>query len=171
MSTDNARSGSHEGCDVLMPTPENARARTLRRCGVGRRLLAMLYDSLIVLALAFVAGLLALLPDGGHRQFFRDPLYTAWILGVWFAYLGWCWTHGGQTVGLRAWRARLIVPYGGPVSWRASAVRFLVSLLSAAPLGAGFWWAWTNEERATWHDIASGTRLQWEPGPDQRGSG
>jgi uncharacterized RDD family membrane protein YckC len=130
------------------------------RCGVPRRLLAMLYDSLIVIALLFIAALAALPLAGGTQQVMRDPVYTAWILGVWFFYLGWCWTHGGQTVGLRAWRVRLHPIRGGTVGWRACAIRFGVSLLSAAALGAGFWWAWTNDERATWHDLASGTRLR-----------
>jgi len=31
-----------------------------------------------------------------------------------------------------------------------------LSLLAA---GLGFWWAWIDPDRLTWHDRASGTRL------------
>jgi hypothetical protein len=30
--------------------------------------------------------------------------------------------------------------------------------------GAGFWWAWMDRERLTWHDRVSGTRMLREAG-------
>jgi uncharacterized RDD family membrane protein YckC len=110
----------------------------------------MLYDALIVLGLLIIAGALALPITGDRVQ-----------AGVWFTYLGWCWTHGGQTLGLRAWRVRLEADHA--VGWRTSALRFLVSLLSAGCLGLGFWLSLLRSDRACWHDRASGTRLVHHP--------
>lgn len=133
---------------------------SLRPCGLGRRCLVMLYDALIVVALLFIGGLVVLPLTGGDARFLRDPVFTVWIAGLWFAYLGWCWTHGGQTVGMRAWRVGICTVDGAAVGWRASAIRFSVSWLSTLALGAGFLWAWTNPDRAAWHDLASRTRLR-----------
>ena len=36
-------------------------------------------------------------------------------------------------------------------------IRVLVSILSAAPLGLGFTWAFFNRQRRTWHDLAADT--------------
>jgi uncharacterized RDD family membrane protein YckC len=128
-----------------------------RPCGLPRRGLAMLYDALIVLGLLIIAGALALPVTGDRMQAGRDVPYTLYLVGVWFAYLGWCWTRGGQTLGMRAWRVHLETDR--PVGWRTSALRFLVSLLSAAALGLGFWLSLLRSDRACWHDRASGTRL------------
>lgn len=130
----------------------------------------MLYDSLLVIALLLLAGSIALPLTGATQQAFRDPLYTVYLAGVWFLYLGWCWTHGGQTLGLRAWKVRIVADEDGPVGWRASAIRFSVSLLSAAIFGAGFWAAWLHPQRATWHDRASRTRCVRLGPPSDRAS-
>lgn len=132
---------------------------TVNACGLPRLALVMLYDALVVVALWFLAGLAALPLTGGGRQVLHDPLLTAWVLLVWFAYLAWCWTHGGQTVGMRAWKVRITGSGGESVSWRSAVVRFGVALVSAACLGAGFWWALADPLSRTWHDRASGTRL------------
>ena len=130
-----------------------------RPCGLARRLLAIVYDTVVVIGLLLLAGALSLPLTGDRHQAFRDPVYTVFLLAVWFAYLGFCWTRGGQTLGMRAWRIRIIDDAGKRVGWRASAIRFGVSLLAAAPLGLGFWWSLGDAGRRTWHDRASGTRL------------
>jgi uncharacterized RDD family membrane protein YckC len=66
---------------------------------------------------------------------------------------------------MRAWRVGLVLPDGETMSWRQALVRFLVSLLSAAVFGLGFLWAFSNPQRATWHDLASHSRLQRLPAP------
>jgi uncharacterized RDD family membrane protein YckC len=39
------------------------------------------------------------------------------------------------------------------------AIRYLVGNLSLLAAGLGFWWAWFDRERLTWHDRVSGTRV------------
>lgn len=59
--------------------------------------------------------------------------------------------------GHAPWRLRLIDPQ---VSWRALWIRYAVGSLSLALGGLGFWWAWLDRDRLTWHDRASKTRLE-----------
>ncbi|MEJ2534475.1 MAG: RDD family protein, partial [Gammaproteobacteria bacterium] len=133
-----------------------------------RRLIVMVYDGLVVTGLLLIAAAVALPVTGDRVQAGRDVFYTLYLLAVWFAYLGWCWSRAGQTIGMKAWRVRLAPQPGTPFTpWRAL-VRFAVSLCSAAALGAGFLHALLRRDRATWHDLASGTRLLVEPRPPKR---
>jgi uncharacterized RDD family membrane protein YckC len=122
-------------------------------------LLVMLYDAVAVIALLMLATALALLvrPQGATAM--RDPGYTAYLLLVWFAYLAWCWRSGGMTLGMRAWKVRIVDEAGQQPTWLACAIRFGVSLLSAAVLGAGFAWIAIDEKKRAWHDRVSRTKL------------
>ncbi len=128
-------------------------------CGLGRRLLAIAYDAMVVVALLFLAAALALLA-GYDRVAFRDAGFTLYLLGTWFVYLAWCWRHAGMTLGMRAWNVRLLTDDGAPLGWRRCAVRFAVALLGAAALGAGYFSSLRDPLRRCWHDLAAGTRLQ-----------
>jgi len=48
---------------------------------------------------------------------------------------------------------------GGVPGWGALWVRFVAGSISLLLAGVGFWWAWLDPERLTWHDRVSGTRL------------
>lgn len=107
-----------------------------------------------------LGGALVIVPAGdavqpGSRLF---QLYL-WLLA--WSYFAVCWRRG-QTVGMRAWRIRMISEKGD-ASWLQTLVRYAVAWVSALSLGAGFLWAYANPDRATWHDIASGTRLVVDP--------
>lgn len=137
-------------------------------CGLLRRLVIMLYDSLVVVALFMVAAGLALLAGIRDQVALRDPLYTLYLLSFWFFYLAWCWHNGGMTVGMRAWKVRIEADNGAPPSWRQCLARFVMSLLSAAALGVGFAWSLIDEQKRTWHDQVSRTRLlRWERHSDR----
>jgi len=148
---------------------QSERARAL----VGWRLLALLYDALPVLALwmlvsaAFTAGYTFL----GHHDPRENiaPFSLLWWL-LWLAcwlvagaYATASWRRGGQTLGMRPWRLRMVGADGGAPAWRALAVRYAVGTLSLLAAGLGFWWAWLDRDRLAWHDRASGTRLQRLP--------
>jgi len=106
-----------------------------------------------------LATMLAMLAGYGGRTAMKDPAYTVYLFLIWFFYLTWCWHQGGMTIGMRAWRVRIEDESGNRPGWGKSAIRFLLSLVSAAAAGTGFLWALGNAGKRTWHDILSGTRL------------
>ena len=126
-------------------------------CSLARRLAAIVYDTMLVVAILFFATVPVVLIHGGAVD--GSPLYTLYLLLVAFLFFGGFWTHGGQTIGMRAWRIRVVRGDGGPLRWRDAAVRYGAALLSWIPLAAGFWWCLFDRERLAWHDRASGTRL------------
>lgn len=124
------------------------------------RLVAGLYDALPVLSLWFVAAMLALALTGGAldvRQMPHKVLVQALLLAFTAAYFVISWRRGGQTIGMRAWRLRIVRADGTALDTRQAIVRFGVSLISLAALGLGFWWALFDAQNRTWHDMAAGT--------------
>lgn len=69
------------------------------------------------------------------------------------------WRRGGQTLGMRPWRLKVVTSDGGPAPLPALCVRYVVASVSLLALGLGFWWALFDRDRLTWHDRASGTRV------------
>ena len=130
-----------------------------RPCGLGRRLLAISYDALVVLGLLLLAAVIALPMDFPGQQAFGDPLFTLYLAAVWFLYEAWCWRRAGMTLGMRAWRIRLVSGDGETISWAKCLLRFLVGIVSFAALGAGLFWSLVDRHNRGWHDLAAGTRL------------
>lgn len=127
--------------------------------GLARRLAAMVYDALIVFALVFIAAFVVL-------QIFGEPLdnigkavlQVAAVL-VAYGYFAGFWTHGGQTIGMRAWRIRVVGVDPIRVTWAKATVRFFAAVLSWLPAGLGFWWILIDPQRRAWHDRWSRTQL------------
>jgi len=127
--------------------------------GFFRHLFAIVYDLILLIAVLFFAtGLL--LPLNGGEAFTRDQIvYPIYLLTVSFLFYGWFWTHGGQTLGLKAWKIRLLSDNLKPVTWYQALIRFMVSILSSGLFGIGFFWVFVDKNHRCWHDIASKTRL------------
>jgi len=119
------------------------------------RLLAIVYDLLPLLGLWLGAAGLAVLLSGGALDTHRlggKLTMQALVLLASGAYFIVSWTRGGQTIGMRAWRLRVVRSDGAPLTIAQSALRFPLALLSLAALGAGFWWSLIDRDRLTWHD-------------------
>lgn len=100
------------------------------------------------------------LPFGEAQKIaFQDFWFTLWLVFVCFAYLGGCWHYSGMTVGMRAWRVRLISTDSEKISWPKCLLRFSLGGLSLAIFGLGFAWALFDQKSRTWHDIAAQTLL------------
>jgi len=139
--------------------------------GLARRLAAMVYDSFLLIALFFVVSV-PIVMQVGEQTLTHDPLirllYRLVLLLAAFLFFGWFWTHGGQTLGMRAWRLRTVKLDGSPMDWPASVVRFATSLLSLACFGLGFLWIVIDPEHLAWHDRLSRTRVLLEPGKSRQ---
>jgi uncharacterized RDD family membrane protein YckC len=126
---------------------------------VTRRLAALAYDLLLLGGLWFCLTLIAVALRGGQPIPPRTVWFDLALLGTSFGFYGWFWTHGGQTLGMRAWRIRLERCDGGQLTWRDAAYRYAAAALSGAMLGLGFWWGYWDRDRRCWHDGLSHTRV------------
>lgn len=128
--------------------------------GLLRRLAAIVYDTFLLAALLLIcAAPLPLLPETVARGDVAHWAIRAAVLIISFLFLGWFWVHGGQTLGMRAWRIRVVSREGSPLSWADALRRYLAALLSWLPFGLGFLWSALDREGLAWHDRLSATHL------------
>ncbi len=126
--------------------------------GLMRRLMAIIYDLFLLLALLFIATSAFMVFNQGNAIVPGQPLYAFYVSGlliISFCFYGWFWTHGGQTLGMKTWKMKLQQKNGHPVTWQLAFIRFITAMLSWSAAGLGFFWSLFNPQRRTWHDIAS----------------
>jgi len=148
----------------LTPSPKSAAP------GLLRRLAAIFYDWLLLIGVMIVAGLpVVWLMGGAPSNWTTQAAFRLYLMAITYGFFAWFWTHGGQSLGMRVWRLRLVSDEGGPASWRQASGRFLAALLSLACLGLGFLWVIHDRDRRAWHDRLSGTHLELLPKRNQQG--
>jgi len=143
----------------LPPDHQSNLGSDISYCSLPRRLLAMIYDAVILLGLLILASAVALPFGNTHKVALHDFWFTLWLLLVCFAYLGGCWRYAGMTVGMRAWRIKLVSSDDQQVSWLKCLMRFFVGALSLAVLGIGILWSLVDKKNRGWHDLAARTLL------------
>ncbi|MEW5966805.1 MAG: RDD family protein [Pseudomonadota bacterium] len=134
---------------AIAPVPASFRAR----------LAAMVYESLLVLAVLFIASLPFLYVVGDAQSGWRHFAFQVYLVGLLFAYFATFWRRSGQTLAMKTWRIRLVGPDGGRISLKLALQRYLLAWASLLPAGAGFWWALFDRDRQFLHDRLLGTRL------------
>ena len=122
-----------------------------------RRLAAIFYDAWLVAALWLVGATIdTFIGAGSEGSHLGLQLYALLAPLVFFS---WFWMHGGQTLGMRAWRLRLLGSDGSSVTLRQSVVRYVGAMLSMLALGLGYLWSLFDRQGLAWHDRLSNTRL------------
>jgi uncharacterized RDD family membrane protein YckC len=122
--------------------------------GIARRLASMLYEAILLFAIAFFAGFAFYFASrGAALEGWVRVAHQGLLVAVFAAYFLWCWLRGGQTLAMKAWRIRLV-----DVSPRKALLRFLYAL-ALVPTGISLLWALFDRERQFLHDRLAGTRL------------
>jgi uncharacterized RDD family membrane protein YckC len=145
-----------------MSEPSSQSAGVLRRFG------AMLYDTLLVIALAMLATMLLLPLTGGEaivaeRVGAFEYVYQALLVLLVVAFFGLFWRRRGQTLGMLAWRLKLEREDGGALRWSDVLLRLAGAAVSLAALGLGYFWIWIDRDGLAWHDRWSRTRVIVQP--------
>mgnify|MGYP001816247806 FL=1 len=124
----------------------------------------MLYDSLLVLALLFIATIPFVAIRGGEPVEIGDNLaYRAVLVAVVFVFFVGFWSYSGRTLGMQSWGLQLETMDGQTPSVATASLRFVAALISLAPFGLGFFWQLVDKDGLAWHDRISKTRLVHYP--------
>jgi uncharacterized RDD family membrane protein YckC len=132
--------------------------------GVGRRLIAMLYDFLLVFAVVFFAGLAFLAIAGEAHSGLKRHAFQGYLFIVLGGYFVFCWRRRGGTLAMRTWKLRLVRRDGARVGLAQAWLRYLLAWPSLLLLGAGVLWALADRDRQFLHDRLARTRIVLEPG-------
>ncbi|MBT7307393.1 MAG: RDD family protein [Gammaproteobacteria bacterium] len=132
---------------------------SLPAVGLMRRLFAMFYDGLLLLALLMVATAIGLTFTEGEATDAGNPLMTTWLFLVSFFYFAWPWLNTGQTLGMKTWRMQLVRIDGKPLTLWHLMLRFLSAIPSIGLGGIGLLWMLYDPNHLALHDKFSETRL------------
>ncbi|MDB1122252.1 RDD family protein [Vibrio algarum] len=146
---------------------------TLPPAGVLRRLAALLYDGLIILAIEmFAAGLiiaileafvaLGIMTYGSYQgpsgllstHPFWSHVFTIYLGVIWVGFFVYFWTKAGQTVGMRTWKLRVQNPDGSLISRTQALIRIGTSIFGLANLLVPL-----DPQKRGFHDIWAKTEV------------
>jgi uncharacterized RDD family membrane protein YckC len=136
-----------------------------------RRLAAALYDALLLVAVWMVALWLDVVARDALGLPRSWPALRAYVFLVGLAFCGWFWTHGGQTLGMRAWRLLVRTDDGRPLGLGRASLRYALAWIAWLPLGLGVLWCAIDRRRRDLPYFSPGSRsihsrraLNSEPG-------
>jgi len=126
---------------------------------IKRRLVCMVYESLLLCGVIFFDGLLFLgasggAPGGWLRHAFQ--LYLFLVIGLYFAG---SWRRRGQTLAMKTWKLRLVGANGARISLRQALVRYVCAWPCLALGGIGILYALSDRDRQFLHDRLAGTKI------------
>lgn len=103
-----------------------------------RRLGAMFYDTLLIVAILIVSTFLFVPLAGGkvlvpNEVGFLAYFYWTFELAVVFLYLGFFWRSKQRTLGMQAWRLMIERSEGGAITWRDVTARFASAFIPWLP--------------------------------------
>lgn len=140
--------------------------------GVVKRFAAMFYDAMLLFGIMFTATLIPALllneslPKTSNGEVVHEmhplltgPFFQLYLALVLISFFCLFWTKQGQTLGMQAWKLKLIDEHGQPPALSACLLRLILALASFACLGMGYWWLWIDKDGLTWHDRWSKTRV------------
>ena len=159
------------GAPVVGPVP-----------GLARRIACFVYEGVLLFGVLMISGYLySSLSQQRNAMSGRLGLqvFLFVVLGIYFT---WFWSHGGQTVAMKAWNIRLVDRAGAPVGEARAFARYLASWLWFVPALASLHLAGVrtlagifgvllagvvayallarlHPQRQFWHDHLCGTRL------------
>ncbi len=120
-----------------------------------RRLASILYEALLLFAVAFFAAWVFLFASGGRDATSGWPRYVLQLLIalMFAAYFLWSWLRGGQTLAMKAWHIRLVDVTPGKALLRLVLAALLVPTLVSIV------WAVFDRDQQFLHDRLARTRL------------
>ncbi len=124
-----------------------------------RRIAAFIYDSFIVFSFLLLATTIALLVNQGESLLPHRAIFLLYLFISTGLFLGWFWKTSGQTLGMLAWKIRVITVEGKPLNWSLALQRYSLALLTMSMAGIGLLWCLFDKDKQSLHDRLLNTRV------------
>ena len=143
--------------------------------GLLRRFGALTYDTLLILAIEMLAagiviavifalqasGILDITPYNDTSEFLSlhptmSPLFTFYLATIWIGFFVYFWTQKGQTLGMKAWKLRVVQANDShqPITVTQALIRVATSAFGLSNLSVPF-----DPEKRGFHDIWAKTKI------------
>jgi uncharacterized RDD family membrane protein YckC len=119
--------------------------------------MAIMYDSLLVLAVWMLVGFVAVAINDGKAV--QGPWFNSLLLIITYGFFALFWCRSGQTLGMIAWRLRVEDNDGYVLSLKQALVRFFGAMIAAGCFGLGYIWLLFGKQQRSWHDYWSNSRI------------
>ncbi len=134
---------------------------TETRANLLRRLLAFLYDSILIIGIYMSYVILITYLNGSALESQIEKLFLQFSF-IFFIFLFYCYFwkfNDGQTLGMQVWRIKLISSENGKISIQRMIFRCFLSLFFSLLFLSNFVFIIFNKERQTLGDYFSKTKL------------
>ena len=130
----------------------------MKPAGFFRRLLALLYDTLAIFGILFTLSLALVFINNGYGEKGTFVSYFQLLItistGPIFYTFFWI-RNNGQTIGMQAWKIKLISTSKRELTIVQCLLRCLFSIL----LFPGYLWILVSKEKKSWADVFSRTKI------------
>lgn len=117
---------------------------------------AFIYDLFPILGMFLLTTLIVVLMRNGEEVKPHTLWFDLILIAELTFYYTYSWKAGGQTLGMRAWKFKIIPSsQNNCMTWSQTSLRFLVGIISTLLLGAGIFWKLFSENGLTWMDKVS----------------
>lgn len=163
---------------IAKKTPQEPNLTPPLTAPLSRRLLAMLYDSFLLMAILLCTSALytiivvSITGDFSEHASVNtndtlhelNPTELGWpiipvMASVYFGFFIYFWRQTGQTLGMLVWKIQLVSADNKPISITQCLSRLAAATLSIAPLGCGYIALLFGKKDLTWHDRLSNTKV------------
>ena len=127
--------------------------------GIGRRLICMAYESLLVFGVAFFASLPFLGASGIGSGGWMRHAYQGWLFLAIGVYFVGSWRHRGQTLAMKTWKLRVVGARGARITLRQAVLRYVCAWPCLLLCGIGILYAPFDHQRRFLHDRLAGTKI------------
>jgi uncharacterized RDD family membrane protein YckC len=127
--------------------------------GLGRRLLCLVYEMLLLTAVVIFAGGIAVLLAHATGISESRILTRTVVAAACAGYFILQWRGRGQTLPMKTWRIRLEGASGRRITVRQALLRLVLATIGYLAMGASVLWALADRDRQFLHDRLAGTRL------------
>lgn len=127
--------------------------------GIKRRLVGMLYESLVVFSILLIGFLLPQIVLSGFQIPMTPRMLWLHVIVLLMIYFVWCWLNGGQTLPMKTWKLRVVNEDGNPLRPAQAILRYLAAWPSILLLGIGIFWAMFDKDKQFLHDRIAGTKI------------
>ena len=134
----------------------------MQPAGFLKRVLALVYDSLLIGAIVLVLSLLLVFVNGGYPEsssvlsfiqlfilVFTGPIFYSYF---WIA-------NKGQTTGMQAWKIKLVSMDESELNIKQTMLRCLISTISFVCFGLGYFWILYDKNNLSWSDLLTKTKV------------
>jgi uncharacterized RDD family membrane protein YckC len=137
----------------------SSRTITAAAPGFMRRLVSMLYEMLLLIAVLFIASFIFHLVFQDTSSILFRPMLQIYLLLIAGIYFTWFWTHGGQTLPMQTWKLRVVSADAHQLRLKQAIARYLFAVIGFFFLGFGILWALFDRDGLFLHDRLAGTRI------------